>query len=70
MDIITTYNSTTVDEMKRQDGTFISIEWESLLPTIKGLIRLRDDEIIDGFIASLEGIKIKVSRKKGRKVKN
>lgn len=68
MDIITTYNGTTVEEMKKQDGTFISIEWESLLPTIKTLIRLRDDEIIDGFIANVEGVKIKLSRKKGRKV--
>jgi hypothetical protein len=37
------------------------------MPAISDSIRLRDDEVIDGFMVNETGLKIKLSRKRGRK---
>lgn len=68
MEIIKKYNGST-DQDITGSSVFTSIGWDDLLPAIKQIIRFREDEIIDGFLISDEGIKIKLSRKKGRKIK-
>lgn len=68
MHITKVFNQTTESDMN-SGGVFTYISWESLLPAIKEIVRLRDDEILDGFIVTDEHIKVKLSRKKGRKVK-
>lgn len=61
----------TNDKVKPEElnngGVFMSVAWQQLLPAINEIIRLRDDEVLDGFIVSENGLKIKLSRKKGRK---
>lgn len=51
------------------EGEFMSITWPQLLPAINDSIKLRTDEQLDYFIANENGLKIKISRKKGRKNK-
>jgi hypothetical protein len=46
---------------------FCSVTWNQLLPAISESIKLRDDEVIDGFIVNENGLKVKLSRKRGRK---
>lgn len=64
--IIKIFNGTTEADLKG-GGIFSAVTWEDLLPAIKKTVVLRDDETIDGFTVSDEGIRIKLSRKKGRK---
>lgn len=66
MEILKIFNGTTEADLKGS-GIFSTVTWEDLLPAIKKTIVIRDDEIIDGFTVSPEGIRVKLSRKKGRK---
>lgn len=66
MSIIKTFNGVSENEITG-GGTFTSLSWEDLLPAIGNIIRLRDDEVIDGFVVSAERINVKLSRKRGRK---
>lgn len=66
MQIIKIFNGTTEADLKG-GGIFSAVTWDDLLPAIKRTILIRDDEVIDGFTVSDEGIRIKLSRKKGRK---
>lgn len=65
--IIKVFNGTTEADLKG-GGIFSTVTWDEMLPAIKRTILLRDDEVIDGFTVSDEGIRIKLSRKKGRKM--
>ncbi len=50
-----------------QTGVISLVTWDDILPSIQAKVRLREDEIIDGFMATEEGLRVKISRKKGRK---
>lgn len=63
MEIFKLFNGTTEADMKNTSA-FIGVPWDALTPAIKEIIRLRDDEVIDGFSASDAGLKVKLSRKR------
>lgn len=42
-------NGKPAEEIEKIQGTIISVNWDSLLPTIEKSVRLRDDEIIEGL---------------------
>ncbi len=66
MEIIKTFGKASKEEILG-GGVVTSVTWEQLLPAISEIIRLREDEIIDGFKIDEDRIAIKLSRKRGRK---
>lgn len=68
--VIVAFNDNPEAEIEKMDGVITEFSWDSLLPSIGSLIRLRPDEIIDGLVVTDESIKVKISRKKGRKSKS
>ncbi len=68
--LIISFNDTPASEVEKMDGVITAIPWDSLIPTISNMIRLRPDEQLDGFIVNDTDIRIKISRKRGRKTKN
>lgn len=67
MEIPVIINEKVKPEELQSGGTLMSVAWAQLLPAINEIVRLRDDEVLDGFIVNENGLKIKLSRKKGRK---
>lgn len=67
--LIIAFNGNQESEIEKVSGTIISVNWDSLLPTISSAVRLRDDEIIDGLVINDVELRVKISRKKGRKIK-
>ena len=67
--IIIPLNGQTESEIEKMDGVITSISWDALMPTINQHVRLRPDEIIDGLVINETDIRVKISRKKGRKIK-
>lgn len=65
--IIISFNGHTDSEIEKVDGVIVSVPWDSLLPAINNFVRLRPDEIIDGLVINDTDIRVKISRKKGRK---
>lgn len=68
--IIISFNGQHLDEIEKMNGLVISVNWAALLPTISHAIRLRDDEVIEGLVVNDTDIRVKLSRKKGRKTKS
>ncbi len=69
MEIIKTFGKVSIEDIILiETGVGINITWEQLLPAISEMIRLRDNEIIDGFKIDEDRITVKLSRKRGRKV--
>jgi hypothetical protein len=67
MEIIKLINAR--DEASLKDASFtLTIPWDNILPAIEKDIMLRPDEMIDALVLSKDNIKVKVSRKKGRKI--
>jgi len=54
-------------EKAADTGELQFVGWNELLPEISTLVRLREDEQIEGFLLNENGIRVKVSRKKGRR---
>jgi len=67
--VTVSFNDTPLQEVEKMDGVISAFSWDSMLPTITQFVRLRPDEVIDGLIVSESDIKVKISRKKGRKSK-
>ncbi|MDB5200540.1 MAG: hypothetical protein JWO92_2503 [Chitinophagaceae bacterium] len=67
--IIIPLNDTPASEIEKLDGVITAISWDSLLPVINQMVRLRPDEIIDGLVINDTDIRVKISRKRGRKTK-
>lgn len=63
------FNDTPAQEVEKLDGTIMAVPWTALLDTIGNSVRLRPDEIILGLLANDTDIRVKISRKKGRKKK-
>ncbi|MEO8824098.1 MAG: hypothetical protein ABI366_11050 [Ginsengibacter sp.] len=71
MDKITVaFNDNPESEIEKMDGVIMAFSWDAMLPTIGQFVRLRPDEQIDGLLVSNVDIKVKISRKKGRKSRN
>lgn len=62
------FNDNKPEEIE-SSGVFMTISWDSLTEQIGKSVRLRPDEIIDGLVITDTDIKVKISRKKGRKIK-
>lgn len=67
--VIVSFNDTPESEVENLNGVITAFPWDSMLPTISQFVRLRPDEVIDGLVVSETDIKVKISRKKGRKTK-
>lgn len=67
--LIVPFNGNDITEIEKTDGVISAFPWDALMPTINQFVRLRDDEVIDGLIVSDIDVKVKISRKKGRKRK-
>lgn len=67
MEIPVIINQKAKPEDLNTGGLFCSVTWHQLLPAISESVKLRDDEVIDGFTVNENGLKIKLSRKRGRK---
>lgn len=65
--IIICLNGKSAEEIANSDGVIISVNWDSLLPTIEKSVRLRPDEFIEGLVVNDTDIRVKIGRKKGRK---
>lgn len=61
------FNGKSEADINKVDGVITSVSWDSLMPKINEFVRLRPDELIDGLIVSDTDIRVKISRKKGRK---
>lgn len=66
--IIIAFNGKSESEVEEVSGVITSVPWDALLPKINDFVRLRPDEVIDGLIITDTDIRVKISRKKGRKV--
>lgn len=67
MELIISFNG--ASEVDLKTGLIQNIPWDALMPKIKESVRLREDEVISGLIVDDVSIKVKISRKKGRKTK-
>lgn len=68
--VIVAFNDNPESEIEKMDGVISALSWDAVLPTISQFVRLRSDEVIDGLVVSESDIKVKISRKRGRKIKN
>lgn len=67
MDFPVLINQKAKPEELLSGSLFCSVTWHQLMPAISESIKLRDDEVIDGFTVNENGLKVKLSRKRGRK---
>lgn len=65
-ELIIAFNDKQKEEIQGS-GVFMSVSWDALLPQISDFVRLRPDETIDGFLVNETDIRVKISKKKGRK---
>ncbi len=65
-ELLILFNNKTESDLK-ETGVCMSVNWNALLHTIGEYVRLRPDESIDGLIINETDIRVKISRKKGRK---
>lgn len=68
--VIVAFNDNPESEIEKIDGVILAFPWDAMLPTISQFVRLRPDEQIDGLVINNVDIKVKISRKKGRKSKS
>ncbi len=65
MDTTISFNGIEVPDFK--SGVVMAVNWQALLPTIESFVKLRPDEIIEAISVNETDIRVKISRKKGRK---
>ena len=68
--VIVPFSDIPASEIEQINGVFMAFSWDALIPTISEFVRLRPDEVIDGLVVSDTDIKVKISRKKGRKLRS
>lgn len=66
MKLIIPFNNNPESEIET-GGVIQSVSWSALMPAIENFVRLRPDEVIDGLAVNDTDIRVKISRKKGRK---
>lgn len=66
--LIISFNGHSTDEIASTSGVIMTIPWDALQETISQRIHLRDYEKIDGLIVTDTDIRVKISRRKGRKI--